>query len=176
MNAGRPRSVLVIGYGNPGRLRRRPRARACAEAVAALDLPGVTVDSDYQLTVEDAAAVAAARRGASSPTPTRAGPEPFAVRRLGPGSRDDELQHPQRASRRPCWRWPRTCSAPNPRPMLLGIRGYEFNEFGEGLSARAATNLAAALDWARGALSARDWAPVPDSAPGPAATSEEGDA
>jgi hypothetical protein len=63
-----------------------------------------------------------------------------------------------------------------PETWLLGIRGYEFNEFGEGLSARAATNLAAAMDWARGALPARDWAPVPDSAPGPAATSEEGDA
>ncbi len=63
-----------------------------------------------------------------------------------------------------------------PETWLLGIRGYEFNEFGEGLSVRAATNLAAALDWAQRVLPARRWTAVPDAAPGPAAAIEEGDA
>ena len=52
-----PATVLVIGYGNPGRLD-DGLGPALAEALAALELPGVTVEANYQLTVEDAAAVA----------------------------------------------------------------------------------------------------------------------
>jgi DNA-binding response OmpR family regulator len=44
--------VLVIGYGNPGRLD-DGLGPALAETLQRLDLPGVTVDADYQLTAED---------------------------------------------------------------------------------------------------------------------------
>ena len=51
------RTVLFIGYGNPGR-RDDGLGPGLAERVERLAIPGVTVDSDYQLTVEDAEAVA----------------------------------------------------------------------------------------------------------------------
>jgi len=50
-------TVLVIGYGNPGR-RDDGLGPALAERLQELRLPGVDVDADYQLTVEDAAAAA----------------------------------------------------------------------------------------------------------------------
>ena len=50
-----PRKVLLIGYGNPGRLD-DGLGPALAAAVEKLAIPGVTVDADYQLNVEDAAA------------------------------------------------------------------------------------------------------------------------
>ncbi len=53
---GRQWQDLLIGYGN--RASRRRLGPALAEAVAAMNLPDVTVDADYQLTFEDAAHVA----------------------------------------------------------------------------------------------------------------------
>jgi hydrogenase maturation protease len=165
--------LLVIGYGNPGR-RDDGLGPAFADAVAALDLPGVQVEVDYQLNVEDAAAAAASRRVLFVDADC-AGREPFAVRRLAPAAATTSFST-HSVQPEAVLALAKDLFGAEPETWLLGIRGYEFNEFGEGLSARAATNLAAALDWARSALSARDWAPVPDSAPGPAATSEEGDA
>jgi len=48
--------VLVIGYGNPGRLD-DGLGPAFADAIAGEPLSGVTVDSNYELTVEDSDAV-----------------------------------------------------------------------------------------------------------------------
>jgi hydrogenase maturation protease len=49
--------VLLFGYGNPGRLD-DGLGPAFIEAFEGRDLENVTLDADYQLTVEDAAAVA----------------------------------------------------------------------------------------------------------------------
>ena len=53
---GRTR-FLLFGYGNPGRLD-DGLGPAFIEAFEGRDLENVTLDADYQLTVEDAAAVA----------------------------------------------------------------------------------------------------------------------
>ncbi|MFN6926135.1 MAG: hydrogenase maturation protease [Tabrizicola sp.] len=50
--------VLLIGYGNPAR-GDDGLGPALAEAIADLHLPGVTVEIDYQLTVDHAALIAA---------------------------------------------------------------------------------------------------------------------
>ncbi|MHC4675441.1 MAG: hydrogenase maturation protease, partial [Planctomycetota bacterium] len=49
--------ILIIGYGNPGRLD-DGLGPALANAVDKMNLPGVTAEADYQLAVEDAAALA----------------------------------------------------------------------------------------------------------------------
>jgi len=49
--------ILVIGYGNLGRLD-DGLGPAFAERVQALDLSGVTVESNYQLNIEDADLIA----------------------------------------------------------------------------------------------------------------------
>ncbi|VGO14536.1 hypothetical protein PDESU_03099 [Pontiella desulfatans] len=46
-------STLVIGYGNPGRLD-DGLGPAFAERIQGLGLSGVTVESNYQLNIEDA--------------------------------------------------------------------------------------------------------------------------
>lgn len=51
-------SLLLIGYGNPGR-GDDGLGPALAERIAALGLPGVTVEVDYQLTVDHTALIAA---------------------------------------------------------------------------------------------------------------------
>ena len=49
----RETSVFIIGYGNPAR-GDDGLGPACAEAIEALGLPGVAVQTNYQLQVEDA--------------------------------------------------------------------------------------------------------------------------
>ena len=172
MNPARA-ELLVIGYGNPGR-RDDGLGPAFADAIAELALPGVQVEMDYQLSVEDAAVAAASERVLFVDADS-AGREPFSVRRLAPAAKTASFST-HSVQPEAVLALAKDLFGAEPESWLLGIRGYEFNEFGEGLSARAATNLAAALDWAQHALPARRWTAVPDSAPGPAATSEEGDA
>jgi len=165
--------LLVIGYGNPGR-QDDGLGPAFADAVARLELSDVQVDSDYQLNVEDAAA-AAASAGVLFVDADSAGPEPFSLRRLAPAADGASFStHSLRPEA--VLALARDLFGAEPETWLLGIRGYQFNEFGEGLSAQAARNLAAALDWARDALPKRALTPVRATAPDPAATSEEGDA
>ena len=44
-----------------------------------------------------------------------------------------------------------------PEAWLLGIRGYEFDEFGERLSGRARANLAQAVTFVRSAIEADEF-------------------
>ena len=53
MSHRQPSRILVIGYGNPGR-RDDGLGPAFAGRLEALRLPGVTVESDYQLVIEHA--------------------------------------------------------------------------------------------------------------------------
>ena len=43
--------ILLLGYGNPGRLDDGLGAAFCGE-IEKMDLPGVNIEADYQLTVE----------------------------------------------------------------------------------------------------------------------------
>ncbi len=160
--------VLLIGYGNPGRLD-DGLGPALAEAIEAMDLPGVTVDADYQLTVEDAAE--AARHDAIIFADADvAGPEPFAMRRLTAGptqvSFSTHSVQPEAVVG-----LARDLFGHEPQAWVLGIRGYEFNEFGQRLSEAARSNLAEAVAWLGDALRAGRLEEVRASeTPEPAAT------
>lgn len=138
---GAAAKVLLIGYGNPGRLD-DGLGPALAAAVEKLGIPGVTVQEDYQLNVEDAALVAEHDVVVFADADV-AGPEPCWFRRIVP---------------RPAWSISTHSIEPpallalaqqmfgaKTEGYILGIRGYEFHEFGERLSDRARDNLAAAL-------------------------------
>lgn len=142
------RRVLVIGYGNPGRLD-DGLGPALAEMLARRGLPGVTVDADYQLTVEDAAAVAEHDLVVFADAAV-SGTAPFWVRRVTPEAR-----------------WTFTTHSVAPESVLgmaremfgatapgyaLGIRGYAFDEYGEGLTPQAKANLDAAAAYLELAL------------------------
>ena len=61
-------TTLLIGYGNPGR-GDDGLGPAFARRIAARGLPGVTVEIDYQLTVDHALMIAARGDAWSSPMP-----------------------------------------------------------------------------------------------------------
>jgi len=137
------RKVLVIGYGNPGRLD-DGLGPALAAELEQRGLPGVTVELDYQLSVEDARTVAEHDVVVFADA-SLSGPEPFSFRRIGPkpGSHfSSHIVEPEGvlALAQEVFR-------AAPEAYVLGIRGYAFDEFGESLSERAEANLAAALEF-----------------------------
>jgi len=134
---------LLIGYGNPGRLD-DGLGPALAEAVAALAIPGVTVESDYQLGVEDAAA-AAAHEVVVFADASVSGPEPFAFCSVEPAAEACVGFSSHSVEPAAVLALARDLFRARTRGYALGIRGYRFNEFGERLSDQAEANLAAAL-------------------------------
>jgi Ni,Fe-hydrogenase maturation factor len=176
------RRILILAYGNPGR-RDDGLGPALAAALEDLHLPGVTIDTDYQLTVEHAADVAA-HDVVIFVDAACTGPEPFAFTRIDAPA--DAAADPR------VGRQPNTAGEPRagrgasavgfsthsvspagvlalardlfgraPAAYVLGIRGHEFDDFGEDLSPRAQANLAAALDFLRPALRARRFDEAP---------------
>lgn len=147
--------VLIYGYGNPGRLD-DGLGPALARALAERDLGGpVTIETAYQLNVEDAETVAAhdlvvfADADAACPAPfilrplTAHAAAPFSTHSLEP---EGVLALAQEHF---------ACDA---AAFTLGIRGYEFDGFGETLSSGAERNLDAATDYLCRVL--RDGGPV----------------
>lgn len=141
--------VLVYGYGNPGRLDDGlgpALARALvARGLATRDDGGsVTVESGYQLQVEDAALVAE-QDVVIFADATLTGPDPFELRRLEPRPGAAFTTHavaPEAILALAREHFP--CDTLG---YLLGIRGYRFDDFGEELSPGAQRNLAAAADY-----------------------------
>jgi len=133
--------VLVICYGNPGRLDDGLGA-AFGEALEAMHLPGVTVDIDYQLTVEDAMAAAEYDVVIFADAAVQ-GREPFFFHRLTAIPAVSFSSHSLDPEN--ILAMTQELFGHSPQGYALGIRGYEYNEFGETLSARAQQNLALAL-------------------------------
>jgi len=169
-----PERILVLGYGNPGRLD-DGLGPACVAALEALALPGVSLSSDYQLNVEDAER-AAAHDVVIFVDAAVDGPEPFSWRPL-------ELPAPDASGEAAPLSFSTHHVSPaavvglardmfggRPTAYVLGIRGYAFNEFGERLSPGAAANLGAAVDFMVDRLHRRDFqrdaAPVVSAAAG----------
>lgn len=140
--------ILLIGYGNPGRLD-DGLGPALAAAAEAWELPHVTVDSDYQLTVEDAAEIAAHDIVVLADASVN-GREPFFVEAVVPVPAQSFSSHSVEPG--PLLHMAQSLFDGKTRGYILGIRGYEFNEFGERLSPRAQDNLRQALDFLRLAL------------------------
>jgi hydrogenase maturation protease len=143
--------TLVLGWGNPGRLD-DGLGPALVELLAALGLPRVVVDADYQLTVEDAAEVARYRRVLFVDA-DRTGPAPFRLWRMRPALEGSSFSTHSVAPGA-VLALSRDLFHAEPEAWLLGIRGYEFDEFGEGLSDRARANLAQAITFVRSAIEA----------------------
>ena len=133
--------ILLIGYGNPGRLD-DGLGPALAAKVAEWNIAGVTVDSDYQLTVEDAAAVAEHDVVIFADADT-ACDAPFSFYQVQPKADCGFTTHSIEPEG--VLGLARDLFGADTRGFILGMRGYEFNEFGEALSEPAQANLKAAL-------------------------------
>jgi len=135
--------VLIMCYGNPGRLDDGLGA-AFAEKLEKSAPSNVTVDVDYQLTVEDAATVAE-NDVVVFVDAAVSGPEPFffrEVKSIPAISFSSHSVDPENLLA-----LAEELFSANTKGYALGIRGYEFNEFGEILSPGAEKNLTAALEY-----------------------------
>ncbi len=139
------RKTLVIGYGNPGRLD-DGLGPLLAEKLEAMEIPGLTVDSDYQLTVEDAAPVAEHDVVIFADAHVSCDP-PFSFTRLEPDPAGVVSFSTHHAEPEAVLALAKEAFGKTPDAFALGIRGYEFNEFGERISDEARRNLDAALEF-----------------------------
>ena len=145
--------VLVIGYGNPGRMD-DGLGPALVESLEKLDIDGVDLDADYQLLVEDAAAVAA-HKAVVFADAAETGPEPFFLRPVEPKGELGFSSHGCQPGQ--VMALAQELFRAQTKGYILGIRGYEFNEFREALSERAQANLAAATEFIVKVLRGRDF-------------------
>lgn len=148
----KPSGTLILGWGNPGRLD-DGLGPAFVESLEAMNLPGVEVDADYQLQIEDAAEIASYKRVVFVDA-DRIGAEPFWLRRLAssPSGAGTASFTTHSVSPDAILTMTRELFDAEPEGWLLGIRGYEFSEFGEGLSDRARANLREAVEFVGSAL------------------------
>ena len=136
MTSSRP-EVLLIGYGNPGRLD-DGLGPALAAKIEAAALQGLTVDSDYQLTVEDAFDVSRHDIVIFADAAVK-GKEPFFIEEIS--SRSPMSLSSHSVSPAAVLYFAENMFRSRAKAYVLGIRGYEFNGFEEGLSERAQNNL-----------------------------------
>lgn len=137
------KQVLLIGYGNPGRLD-DGLGPALAEIIEKKNLQGLDVDADYQLTVEDASAIAQHEIVIFADASVN-GNEPFYFERLKPKPAVSFSSHSVEPEALVALSQELFGSLA--KCYVLGIRGYEFNEFGERLSEKAQINLKAAAEF-----------------------------
>lgn len=146
--------MLVIGYGNPGRLD-DGLGPALAGALEAMALPGVTIEADYQLNVEHAALAAEHDVVVFADADVSCDP-PFRFERIEPTVELSFSSHS--LSPAAVLGTARSLLRAGTLGYVLGIRGYAFNEFGECLSPEAVCNLAEAVEFLAKRVQARDLA------------------
>ncbi|NOX54366.1 MAG: hydrogenase maturation protease [Planctomycetes bacterium] len=143
------RSILLIGYGNPARAD-DGLGPALAEWFERLSLPRLTVDADYQLTVEDAAE-AARHDVVLFADASLNGPEPFWIKRLEPATAGVGFSS-HGVQPEAVLALARDLFQAEPEGYLVGIRGYDFSMFRSVLTPKAQENLAAAAAYLESAL------------------------
>jgi hydrogenase maturation protease len=133
-------TILVLGYGNPGR-RDDGLGPALAEQLDAGELDGLRISVGYQLNIEDAATLSA-HPAVLFVDASKEGPAPFSLHRVYPDRTITFTSHAVGPASL------LALSAEHfghrPRACLLAIRGYDFS-LGDGLSENAAHNLSVAL-------------------------------
>jgi hydrogenase maturation protease len=136
--------ILVIGYGNPGR-QDDGLGPALAEALEQLRLPDVTVDSDYQLTVEHAE-MASRHRVVVFADATTEQQQAFTWSQVEPGAAGIRFTSHHLAPA-DVLALARDLFGANPAGYVLAIRGRCFGEFDAGLSPDARVALEDAVEF-----------------------------
>ena len=145
--------ILLIGFGNPARAD-DGLGPALAEAIEAKNISGVTVDADYQLTIEDSAQVAEHDIVIFADASIN-GQEPFSFEPVKAKEYDSFSSH----SVEPAQVLALAENLFNSKAAgyILGIRGYEFDNFGSPISEKAKANLQKAVDFIEKLLEAKNF-------------------
>lgn len=131
-------TVLVYGYGNPGRLD-DGLGPALARALGEQELgAGVRLETGYQLQIEDAALVAEHDVVVFADADAACA-EPFELRPLQPRPEVSFSTHS--LAPEAVLALAHEHLGARTRGFVLGIRGYHFDDYGERLSPAAARNL-----------------------------------
>lgn len=140
--AKKNKKVLLLGFGNPARAD-DGLGPAAAERIEKLNLPGVTVDSDYQLTIEDSAAVAENDVVIFIDASVDCA-EPFTFEPISAanatGSFSSHSVEPVEVLT-----LAENLFKSKAKAFMLGIRGYKFDEFDKPITENAKENLEKAL-------------------------------
>lgn len=138
-----PGKILVIGFGNPAR-EDDGLGPAVAELVEKAGITGVTVDIDYQLSVEHAAD-AAQYETVVFVDASIDGAEPFDIAPVTGVVTESFSSHsvvPEQVIG-----LSESLFSKSPKGYVLGIRGYSFEMFKEDLTEKGRSNMNAAADW-----------------------------
>lgn len=135
--------ILIIGYGNPGRLD-DGLGPILAEEIDKMNYPNVEIDSDYQLTVENAVDLTKHDIVIFADADV-SGPEPFYLKAIQPSKSVTFSSHSITAENLLALAY--ELFQKDIKAYALGIRGYEFNEYDERLSAKAQSNLKNAIEF-----------------------------
>lgn len=136
------RRILVIGYGNPGR-GDDGLGPALAERLESLNLPQVTVDSDYQLTIEHAA-MAAEHDVVVFADAALDAEALFYFKPIAAAQGESFSSHS--VSPAGVLLLAQSCFNAHPEGYLLGIKATSVDRFEEGLSEGARAALEAAME------------------------------
>ncbi len=141
-------SILIKGFGNPGRLD-DGLGPALAEHFEKANYNNVDVDIDYQLTVEDAHDIGEYDLVIFADADVR-GPEPFYFKKVKPAENITFSSHT--IGPESLLALTEELFGTHPKAFIVGIRGYEFNEFEEKLSKNAEKNLLEAIIFLENAI------------------------
>ncbi len=133
----------MLGYGNPAR-QDDGIGPAIVERIEALGLSGVTTDSNYQLSVEDAAEIAK-HDAVIFVDAAMSGAEPYELRRVEPKRSESFSTHsiePESVLQLAHELFHSEASG-----YMLSVRGYSFGMFVETMTERAGANLNLAVDF-----------------------------
>ena len=141
--------ILVIGYGNPGRSD-DGLGPALAERLEAMEIPGVTVEADYLLSIEHAA-MAAEHDVVVFADADAACPELFYLRPVAARHVEEFTSHSVLPEE--ILHIAQSCFGASPKGYILGMRAPVLEPFSEGLSPSAREGLDAALECLLGFIS-----------------------
>ena len=151
--ADAPKRIHLIGFGNPGRLD-DGLGPALAAAIEELQLPNVSVDSDYQLTVDDAHDIAPYDVVIFADADVN-GREPFYFEEVEVGEGISFSSHG--CSPSAVVSLARELFGGPGEAYLIGMRGYEWDAFEERLSDKASQNLSEAIRFLRDLFDSGDF-------------------
>lgn len=137
------KKVLVLCYGNPGRLDDGLGA-AFGRAFEKVRPRGVDIEIDYQLNVEDAMTISEYDSVVFVDAAV-SGQDPFFFTRVEPRPAVSYTSHSVEPEH--LLSLAEEMFGSKAEAYALGIRGYEFNAFGEELSQRAERNLGLAVEF-----------------------------
>ncbi|MBF0385988.1 MAG: hydrogenase maturation protease [Candidatus Omnitrophica bacterium] len=137
------RKVLLIGFGNPGRLD-DGLGPALIDELEKKRIPDVSLDSNYQLNVEDAEHISRFDTVIFADASINC-LEPFEFKELNPSKDITFTSHS--ISPQSVLALAQEMFSANTKGYIIEIRGYEFDSFGQEISPRAKDNLQKALEF-----------------------------